>query len=51
MARLTAHDEGFQHVLATGEAPRLLEEFAALTAAISRRLGPLQFVLEPDAPD
>jgi AcrR family transcriptional regulator len=47
--RLTANDEGFQHVLATDQAARLLEEFAAFTAAISRRLGPLQFVLEQGA--
>jgi hypothetical protein len=47
--RLAANDEGFQRVLATDEAPRLLEEFAAFTAAISRRLGPLQFVLEQGA--
>jgi len=47
--RLTANEEGFQHVLGTDEAPRLLEEFAAFTAAISRRLGPLQLVLEQGA--
>jgi AcrR family transcriptional regulator len=44
--RLTANDEGFQQLLAIPDAHRLLEEFAAFTAAISQRLGPLQLVLE-----
>jgi AcrR family transcriptional regulator len=43
---LTANDAGFQQILAIADAHRLLEEFAAFTAAISRRLGPLQLVLE-----
>lgn len=44
--RLTANDEGFQQILAIPDANRLLEEFAAFTAGISQRLGPLQLVLE-----
>jgi AcrR family transcriptional regulator len=47
--RLTANDEGFQQLLAIPDAHRLLERFAAFTAAISRRLGPLQLVLEQSA--
>jgi AcrR family transcriptional regulator len=47
--RLTANDEGFQQLLAIPDARRLLEEFAAFTAAISQRLGPLQLVLEQAA--
>jgi len=43
---LTTNDAGFQQILAIADARRLLEEFAAFTAAISRRLGPLQLVLE-----
>ncbi|MGH3249897.1 MAG: TetR/AcrR family transcriptional regulator [Trebonia sp.] len=43
--RLTANDEGFQRLLAIPDAHRLLEAFAAFTAAISRRLGPLERVL------
>jgi AcrR family transcriptional regulator len=46
---LTANDEGFQHLLAIPDAHRLLEEFAAFTAAISQRLGRLQLVLEQAA--
>ena len=46
---LTANDEGFQRLLAIPDARRLLEEFAAFTAAISQRLGPLQLVLEQAA--
>jgi AcrR family transcriptional regulator len=44
--RVTANDEGFQQILAIADAGRLLEEFAAFTAAISQRLGPLQLELE-----
>ena len=44
--RLTANDEGFQQLLTIPDAHRLLEEFAAFTAAISQRLGRLQLVLE-----
>jgi len=47
--RLTDNDEGFQRLLAIPDARRLLEEFAAFTAAISQRLGPLQLVLEQAA--
>jgi AcrR family transcriptional regulator len=47
--RLTANDEGFERLLATPDAHRLLKEFAAFTAAISRRLGPLQLALEQAA--
>ena len=47
--RVTANDEGFQRLLAIPDARRLLEEFAAFTAAISQRLGPLQLVLEQAA--
>ena len=47
--RVTANDEGFQQLLAIPDARRLLEEFAAFTAAISQRLGPLQLVLEQAA--
>ena len=47
--RLTANDEGFQRLLAIPDARRLLEEFAAFTAAIAQRLGPLQLVLEQTA--
>ena len=46
---LTTNDAGFQEILAIADAHRLLEEFAAFTAAISRRLGPLQLVLEQAA--
>jgi AcrR family transcriptional regulator len=46
---LTANDEGFQRLLAIPDARRLLEGFAAFTAAISQRLGPLQLVLEQAA--
>ena len=44
--RLAANDEGFQQLLAIPDAHRLLAEFAAFTAGISQRLGPLQLVLE-----
>ncbi|WP_194891165.1 hypothetical protein [Catenulispora pinisilvae] len=44
--RLTANDEGFQRLLAIPDAHRLLVEFAAFTAAISQRLGPLRLILE-----
>jgi AcrR family transcriptional regulator len=47
--RLTANDEGFRQLLAITDAHRLLEEFAAFTAAISRRLGTLELVLEQAA--
>jgi AcrR family transcriptional regulator len=47
--RVTANDEGFQQLLAIPDARRLLEEFAAFTAAIAQRLGPLQLVLEQSA--
>jgi AcrR family transcriptional regulator len=47
--RVTANDEGFQQLLAIPDARRLLTEFAAFTAAISQRLGPLQLVLEQTA--
>ena len=47
--RLTANDEGFKRLLAIPDARRLLEEFAAFTAAIAQRLGPLQLVLEQTA--
>jgi hypothetical protein len=43
---LATNDAGFQQILAIADAHRLLEEFAAFAAAISRRLGPLQLVLE-----
>jgi AcrR family transcriptional regulator len=43
---VTANDDGFRRLLAIPDAHRLLEEFAAFTAAISQRLGPLQLVLE-----
>jgi AcrR family transcriptional regulator len=46
---LTANDEGFRQLLAIPDARRLLEEFAAFTAVISQRLGPLQLVLEQAA--
>ena len=46
---VSANNEGFQRLLAIPDARRLLEEFAAFTAAISRRLGPLQLVLEQAA--
>ena len=46
---LTTNDAGFQEILAIADPRRLLEEFAAFTAAISRRLGPLQLVLEQAA--
>jgi AcrR family transcriptional regulator len=46
---LTANDEGFRQILAIPDGRRLLEEFAAFTAAISQRLGPLQLVLEQAA--
>jgi AcrR family transcriptional regulator len=46
---LTGNDEGFLRILAIPDARRLLEEFAAFTAAISQRLGPLQLVLEQAA--
>ena len=46
---LTTNDAGFQEILAIADAHRLLEEFAAFTAAISQRLGPLQLVLEQAA--
>jgi AcrR family transcriptional regulator len=47
--RLTANDERFERLLATPDAHQLLKEFAAFTAAISRRLGPLQLALEQAA--
>jgi AcrR family transcriptional regulator len=47
--RVTANDEGFKQLLAIPDARRLLEEFAAFTAAIAQRLGPLQLVLEQTA--
>ena len=47
--RLTANDDGFQQLLAIPDGRRLLEGFAAFTAAISQRLGPLQLVLEQAA--
>jgi AcrR family transcriptional regulator len=47
--RVTANDEGFQQLLAIPDASRLLTEFAAFTAAIAQRLGPLQLVLEQSA--
>jgi AcrR family transcriptional regulator len=47
--RVTANDEGFQQLLAIPDARRLLTEFAAFTAAIAQRLGPLQLVLEQTA--
>ncbi|MCA1220731.1 TetR family transcriptional regulator [Streptomyces sp. 8L] len=47
--RLTANDEDFERLLAIPDAHRLLTEFAAFTAAISRRLGPLQLALEQAA--
>jgi AcrR family transcriptional regulator len=47
--RLTTNDEGFRQLLAIPDARRLLGEFAAFTAAISERLGPLQLVLEQAA--
>ena len=47
--RVTANDEGFQQLLAIPDGRRLLTEFAAFTAAIARRLGPLQLVLEQTA--
>ncbi|MDX6353821.1 MAG: hypothetical protein QOF98_724 [Streptomyces sp.] len=43
---VTANDEDFRRLLASPVAHRLLAEFAAFTAAISQRLGPLQLVLE-----
>jgi AcrR family transcriptional regulator len=46
---LSAHDEAFRQLLAVPDARRLLEEFAAFTAAIWQRLGPLQLVLEQAA--
>jgi len=46
---LTANDEGFQQLLAIPDAHRLLDGFAAFTAAISQRLGRLQLVLEQAA--
>jgi len=46
---VSANDEGFRRILAIPDAHRLLEEFAAFTAAISQRLGPLQRVLEQAA--
>jgi AcrR family transcriptional regulator len=45
----TANDEGFQQLLAIPDAHRMLEGFAAFTAAISQRLGRLQLVLEQAA--
>jgi len=47
--RLTANDEGYRQLLAISDPRRLLEGFAAFTAAISQRLGPLQLVLEQSA--
>jgi len=47
--RVTANDEGFQQLLAIPDGRRLLTEFAAFTAAIAQRLGPLQLVLEQTA--
>jgi AcrR family transcriptional regulator len=47
--RVTANDEGFQQLLAIPDGRRLLTEFAAFTAAIAQRLGPLQLVLEQAA--
>ena len=46
---VTANDEGFQQLLAIPDGRRLLTEFAAFTAAIAQRLGPLQLVLEQTA--
>jgi AcrR family transcriptional regulator len=46
---VTANDGSFRQLLAIPDAHRLLEEFAAFTAAISQRLGPLQLVLEQAA--
>jgi AcrR family transcriptional regulator len=46
---VSANDERFRQILAIPDAHRLLEEFAAFTAAISQRLGPLQLVLEQAA--
>jgi AcrR family transcriptional regulator len=46
---LTANDGDFQQLLAIPDARRLLNRFAAFTAAISQRLGPLQLVLEQAA--
>jgi AcrR family transcriptional regulator len=46
---LTANDEGFQRLLAIPDARGLLEEFAAFTAGISKRLGRLQLILEQAA--
>lgn len=45
----TANDEDFLRIVAIPDARRLLAEFAAFTAAISQRLGPLQLVLEQAA--
>ena len=47
--RVTANDEGFQQLLTIPDGRRLLTEFAAFTAAIAQRLGPLQLVLEQTA--
>ena len=47
--RVAASDEGFLRVLANSDAHRMLQEFAAFTAAISQRLGRLEVVLEQAA--
>lgn len=47
--RLSANDDGFRHLLTMSDPQALLEGFAAFTAAIARRLGPLQLVLEQAA--
>jgi hypothetical protein len=46
---LTANDDGFQRLLTMSDPHALLEGFAAFTAAIAQRLGPLQLVLEQAA--
>ncbi|GAA5066645.1 TetR/AcrR family transcriptional regulator [Nocardia callitridis] len=47
--RLAANDEHFRQLMAIPDAHRLLTEFAAFTAGISQRLGPLQLALEQAA--
>ena len=47
--QLPGGEERFQEILAIGDPRELLDRFAAFTAADSRRLGPLQFVLEQAA--
>jgi AcrR family transcriptional regulator len=46
---LSTNDAGFTQILAITDPHRMLTEFAAFTAAISRRLGTLQLVLEQAA--